>query len=44
MFREEQGIIATGTLNKDGTFHATELLTKHDENYMPPEIKKSLSN
>lgn len=42
LFREGQGIIASGRLIED-SFQATELLTKHDENYMPPEIAK-LSN
>ncbi len=42
LFREEQGIIATGQLNDDGIFVADTLLAKHDENYMPPEIAKAL--
>ena len=41
LFREGQGIVATGTMN-DGTFKATQLLAKHDENYMPPEVAKAL--
>ena len=38
LFREGQGIIARGELNGDGIFFAEEVLAKHDENYMPPEI------
>jgi cytochrome c-type biogenesis protein CcmE len=41
LFRENQGIVARGHLI-DGQFKAIELLTKHDESYMPPEIAKSL--
>ena len=36
LFREGKGVVAQGTLSADGTFHATEVLAKHDENYMPP--------
>jgi cytochrome c-type biogenesis protein CcmE len=42
LFREGQGIIARGRLNADGTFVAEEVLAKHDENYMPPEVAESL--
>ena len=42
LFREGQGIIARGKLRPDGTFVAEEVLAKHDENYMPPEVKQSL--
>jgi cytochrome c-type biogenesis protein CcmE len=42
LFREGQGIIARGRLGADGTFVAEEVLAKHDENYMPPEVKESL--
>ena len=38
LFREGQGIIAKGKLNDGGVFVAEEVLAKHDENYMPPEI------
>ena len=38
LFREGQGVIARGVLNSDGTFVAEEVLAKHDENYMPPEL------
>jgi len=41
LFREGQGIITTGSL-VDGTFIATEVLAKHDENYMPPEVADAL--
>ena len=36
LFKEGKGVVAQGTLGADGTFHATEVLAKHDENYMPP--------
>lgn len=42
LFREGQGIIARGTLQNDGRVLAEEVLAKHDENYMPPEIADSL--
>jgi cytochrome c-type biogenesis protein CcmE len=42
LFREGQGIVARGTLRDDGTFVAEEVLAKHDENYMPPEVAASL--
>jgi cytochrome c-type biogenesis protein CcmE len=42
LFREGQGIIARGKLKDDGVFVAEEVLAKHDENYMPPEVKDSL--
>jgi cytochrome c-type biogenesis protein CcmE len=38
LFREGQGIIANGRLNDRGQFIASEVLAKHDENYMPPEV------
>ncbi|MFZ9037231.1 MAG: cytochrome c maturation protein CcmE [Gammaproteobacteria bacterium] len=38
LFREGQGIIANGKLNDRGEFVAQEVLAKHDENYMPPEL------
>lgn len=37
LFKEGKGVVAQGKLENDGTFHATEVLAKHDENYMPPE-------
>ncbi|MGI9205938.1 MAG: cytochrome c maturation protein CcmE [Woeseiaceae bacterium] len=43
LFREGQGIIAHGRLNDSGVFVADEVLAKHDENYMPPEVAESLA-
>jgi len=42
LFREGQGIVAKGQLNDSGEFIASEVLAKHDENYMPPEVAKAL--
>ena len=42
LFREGQGIVANGRLNQNGVFIAEEVLAKHDENYMPPEVADSL--
>jgi cytochrome c-type biogenesis protein CcmE len=42
LFREGQGIVAKGRLNENGVFVAEEVLAKHDENYMPPEVADSL--
>jgi cytochrome c-type biogenesis protein CcmE len=42
LFREGQGVIARGALNDEGLFMATEVLAKHDENYMPPEVADAL--
>jgi cytochrome c-type biogenesis protein CcmE len=42
LFREGQGVVATGSLDQRGVFVATTLLAKHDEKYMPPEIAKHL--
>lgn len=44
LFREGQGIIAHGRMNTDGEFVADEVLAKHDENYMPPEVAESLKS
>ena len=38
LFREGQGILVKGQLDEAGLFHASEVLAKHDENYMPPEL------
>jgi cytochrome c-type biogenesis protein CcmE len=38
LFREGQGVLVQGELSGDGVFHAREVLAKHDENYMPPEL------
>ncbi len=43
LFREGQGIIAHGRLDDRGRFVADEVLAKHDENYMPPEVADSLA-
>jgi cytochrome c-type biogenesis protein CcmE len=43
LFREGQGVVAHGRL-QNGTFVADEILAKHDENYMPPEVAKSLKD
>lgn len=42
LFREGQGIVATGRLRPDGVFAAREILAKHDENYMPREVREAL--
>nr|VFK63533.1 MAG: cytochrome c-type biogenesis protein CcmE [Candidatus Kentron sp. TC] len=42
LFREGQGIVATGRLRTDGVFAAREVLAKHDENYMPKEVQEAL--
>lgn len=42
LFREGQGVVAEGTLEPDGTMVATEVLAKHDENYMPAEVEEAL--
>lgn len=42
LFREGQGIIANGRLNDNGEFIASEVLAKHDENYMPPEVMDAM--
>jgi cytochrome c-type biogenesis protein CcmE len=43
LFEEGQGVIAQGRLGPDGTFVADEVLAKHDENYMPPEVADAMS-
>jgi cytochrome c-type biogenesis protein CcmE len=43
LFREGQGIVARGKLDASGTFVAEEVLAKHDEKYMPPEVADSLA-
>jgi cytochrome c-type biogenesis protein CcmE len=42
LFREGQGVVAEGHFNEDGLFIASNVLAKHDENYMPPEVAESL--
>ena len=44
LFREGQGIVAEGTLQPARSFLAKKLLAKHDENYMPPQIKRYIDN
>ncbi|MBD7976538.1 cytochrome c maturation protein CcmE [Serpens gallinarum] len=44
LFREGQGIVALGRLNADGVLVADEVLAKHDENYMPPEVTQALES
>ncbi len=42
LFREGQGVVARGSLDAEGRFIASELLAKHDEKYMPPEVAKAM--
>jgi cytochrome c-type biogenesis protein CcmE len=42
LFREGQGVIARGALDEAGLFEASEVLAKHDEKYMPPEVADAL--
>lgn len=42
LFREGQGVVTQGRLQPDNTFVAQQVLAKHDENYMPPEVAQSL--
>jgi len=44
LFGEGQGAVASGVLKADGVLQATEILAKHDENYMPPEVADALEN
>ena len=44
LFAEGEGVVVTGTLGQDGVFQASEVLAKHDENYMPPEVEEALKN
>lgn len=43
LFREGQGIVAHGHVLEDGIFEASEVLAKHDENYMPPEVASAIA-
>ena len=43
LFREGKGVVAQGRVGPDGVFQASEVLAKHDENYMPPEAAHALS-
>ena len=42
LFKEGKGVVAQGKIGSDGVFHATQVLAKHDENYMPPEAAEAL--
>lgn len=42
LFKEGKGVVAQGRLGPDGVFQATEVLAKHDENYMPPDAKHAI--
>jgi cytochrome c-type biogenesis protein CcmE len=42
LFKEGKGVVAQGQLGPDGVFRASEVLAKHDENYMPPEAKEAI--
>ncbi|HUO44958.1 MAG TPA: cytochrome c maturation protein CcmE [Burkholderiales bacterium] len=42
LFKEGKGVVAQGSLGPDGVFHASEILAKHDENYMPPAAKQAI--
>ena len=44
LFREGAGVVALGRMNGSGVFVADEVLAKHDEKYMPPEVARSLKN
>lgn len=44
LFREGKGVVVSGKLQDSGLFEATEVLAKHDENYMPPEAAKALED
>jgi len=44
LFKEGRGVVAQGQLNANGQFVASEVLAKHDENYMPPEAKQALDD
>jgi cytochrome c-type biogenesis protein CcmE len=44
LFREGQGVVVEGAYTSDGTFTASEVLAKHDEKYMPPEVAKALKD
>ena len=44
LFREGKGVVAQGRLGENGVFQAAEVLAKHDENYMPPEVTKAMND
>jgi len=43
LFKEGKGVVAQGSLGPDGAFHATQVLAKHDENYMPPDAAQAIN-
>ncbi|MEM0954952.1 MAG: cytochrome c maturation protein CcmE [Pseudomonadota bacterium] len=43
LFAEGEGVVAAGVLDENGVLQATEVLAKHDENYMPPEVAEALA-
>ena len=43
LFKEGKGVVTQGSLGADGVFRASQVLAKHDENYMPPEAAHALS-
>jgi cytochrome c-type biogenesis protein CcmE len=44
LFREGQGVVVTGAFTAEGSFRASNVLAKHDENYMPPEVARALKD
>ena len=44
LFAEEKGVVAEGYLKDRNFFNAKKILAKHDENYMPPEVKKAIED
>ncbi len=44
LFGEGQGVVTKGRIGEDGMFYADEMLAKHDESYMPPEVADTLRN
>lgn len=44
LFREGQGVVVTGAFTDTGDFRASNVLAKHDENYMPPEVARALKD
>ncbi len=44
LFAEGEAAVLTGQLGDDGVFHATQVLAKHDETYMPPEVADTMQN
>lgn len=44
LFREGQGVVVTGAFRDDGGFEASNVLAKHDESYMPPEVARALKD